>query len=78
MRTNANAGESGSFGRVVVNSRPKGRVNEQKGKRDRWCNEPANWCGSNDAQIDLLDKDRVTELELNVKRSFDRYSNLTL
>lgn len=60
--------ESSSFGWVVVNSRPKGRVNEQKGKRDRWCNEPVNWCGSNDAQIDLLDKDWVTELEPDVKR----------
>jgi len=59
--------ESSSLDQAAV-SEPKGRVNEQKGKRDRWCNELANWCGSNDAQIDLLDKDWITELEPDVKR----------
>jgi len=69
--------KSDDLGRATVNSRPKGRVDGQKGKSDRRCNEPANWCDSNDAQIDLLDKDWVTELEPDVKPApFNRYSNL--
>lgn len=34
--------KSDDLGRATVNSRPKGRVDGQKGKSDRRCNEPAN------------------------------------